>query len=157
MPDIAGKEKSLWLNTGRPGGKSKFTSKYLDAPIEPLYLFGFGLSYTSYAYDNLKAENGEKEVKISATVKNTGKRAGEEIVQCYMQDMTAKRVRPVKQLAAYQKITLAPDEEKEVAFCIPEEKLGYYDWNMNFVIDGRIYRFYVGGSSADCLQTEIIR
>ncbi len=145
------------INTGRPGGKSKFTSKYLDAPVEPLYPFGFGLSYTSYAYRDLKAENGEHEAIVTVKVKNTGKRAGEEIVQCYMQDVAAKRVRPVKLLVDYQKILLEPDEEKEVTFRIPEKRLGYYDWNMNFVIDSGIYRFYVGGNSADCVQTEMIR
>ena len=95
--------------------------------------------------------------KYTVTVKNTGDRAGEEVVQCYMQDLAAKRVRPVKLLVGYQKITLLPGEEKEVTFCIPEKKLGYYDWNMNFTVERGTYRFYVGGNSVDCMMVEILR
>lgn len=86
------------INTGRPGGKSKFTSKYLDIPLEPVYPFGYGLSYTTYEYSGLKAEKMEKTFRISVKVKNTGDRRGDEIVQCYVQDVVAKRVRPVKEL-----------------------------------------------------------
>lgn len=142
------------INTGRPGGKSKFTSKYLDTPLEPVYPFGYGLSYTSYEYSGLKVEKTEKAFRISAEVKNTGDRAGDEIVQCYVQDVVAKRVRPVKELKDFAKVSLEPGEEKEVVFEIPFEKLGYYDREMNYVVEPGLFRFYVGGNSRDTLTAE---
>ena len=121
------------INTGRPGGKSKFTSKYLDAPVEPLYPFGYGLSYTTYTYGGLKAEKKEDAVHVAVSVSNTGERDGDEIVQCYVQDVAAKRVRPVRQLKGYEKVSLKAGETKKVEFTIPYEELGYYDWNMDRV------------------------
>lgn len=144
------------INTGRPGGKSKFTSKYLDTPLEPVYPFGYGLSYTSYEYSGLKVEKTEKAFRISAEVKNTGDRAGDEIVQCYVQDVVAKRVRPVKELKDFAKVSLEPGEEKEVVFEIPFEKLGYYDREMNYVVEPGLFRFYVGGNSRDTLMAESV-
>ena len=142
------------INTGRPGGKSKFTSKYLDTPLEPVYPFGYGLSYTSYEYSGLKVEKKENTFRISAEVKNTGDRAGDEIVQCYVQDVVAERVRPVKELKDFAKVSLEPGEEKEVVFEIPFEKLGYYDREMNYVVEPGLFRFYVGGNSRDTLTAE---
>lgn len=139
------------INTGRPGGKSKFTSKYLDTPLEPLFPFGFGLSYTSYEYNGLRVEVGSDTVAAFVTVKNTGNQAGDEIVQCYIQDRFAKRVRPVKQLADFIKIHLAPWEEREITFVLPREKLGYYDGTMNFVVEPGEFDLFVGGNSRDCL------
>lgn len=140
------------INTGRPGGKSKFTSKYLDVPVEPLYPFGYGLSYTAYEYSGLTVEQGEDSVTAAVTVKNTGDRAGEEIVQCYFRDLAAKRVRPVKQMVDFAKIALQPGEEKTVSFTIPHSKLGYYDMNMNYVVEPGEFDLFVGGNSRDCLS-----
>ncbi len=139
------------INTGRPGGKSKFTSKYLDTPLEPLFPFGFGLSYTTFAYSDLRVETDPENVTASVTVKNTGDQAGDEIVQCYFRDPTAKRVRPVKQLVDFAKIALGPGEEKSVRFIIPREKLGYYDAAMNYVVEPGQFDLFVGGNSRDCL------
>lgn len=144
------------INTGRPGGKSKFTSKYLDAPLEPLYPFGYGLSYTTFVYEDLSAEMGKDSIRVTVKVKNTGNRAGAEVVQCYVRDMTAKRVRPVKLLKAFEKVFLQPEEERTVHFEIPLRDLEYYDWDMNLTpASGRI-RIYAGGNSRDCIETEII-
>ncbi len=142
------------INTGRPGGKSKFTSKYLDTPLEPVYPFGYGLSYTTYEYGEMKVKKLENAFKISIKVKNTGDREGEEIVQCYVQDVVAKRVRPVKELKDFAKVSLALGEEKEVIFEIPFGKLGYYDGEMNYVVEPGLFRFYVGGNSKDTLMAE---
>ena len=143
------------INTGRPGGKSKFTSKYLDVPVEPLYPFGYGLSYTTYAYSELKAEKTADEVKVSVKVANTGDRDGDEIVQCYVQDVAAKRVRPVRQLKGFEKVSLKPGEEKTIEFCIPRTDLSYYDWEMNeAACEGKL-RVYVGGDSRAELMEEI--
>lgn len=144
------------INTGRPGGKSKFTSKYLDAPVEPLYPFGYGLSYTTFSYENLKAEKSKDAISISVTVKNTGDRDGMETVQCYVQDVTAKRVRPVKQLKAFEKIDLKAGESRNMEFSVPVSELSYYDWNMNQVpCEGKV-RVYVGGDSVNVLAEEVL-
>lgn len=140
------------INTGRPGGKSKFTSKYLDAPVEPLYPFGYGLSYTIYEYSGLKLEQSENSLTVSVIVKNTGSRAGDEIVQCYFRDLAAQRVRPVKQLVDFTKIHLEAGEEKIVSFTVPHSKLGYYDMAMNYVVEPGEFDLFVGGSSRDCLS-----
>lgn len=143
------------INTGRPGGKSKFTSKYLDAPVEPLYPFGYGLSYTTYTYGDLKAEKKEDAVHVAVSVSNTGERDGDEIVQCYVQDVAAKRARPVRQLKGYEKISLKAGETKTVEFTIPYEALSYYDWNMDIVPCEGVLRLYVGGDSRAELMEEI--
>lgn len=139
-------------NTGRPGGKSKFTSKYLDTPLEPLFPFGFGLSYTTYEYSDLKLKQDADTVTACVTVRNTGDRAGDEIVQCYFRDLAARRVRPVKQLVDFTKIRLEPGEEKAVSFAIPHSKLGYYDPAMNYVVEPGQFDIFVGGNSRDCLS-----
>ena len=140
------------INTGRPGGKAKFTSKYLDTPLTPLYPFGYGLSYTTYEYSDLAVEEGTDALTVSVKVKNTGDRTGEEIAQCYIRDLVAKRVRPVKQLVAFEKISLAPGEEKEVRFMVPYGRLGYYDMRMQFTVEDGEFEVFVGKNSADCLS-----
>ncbi|CZR04194.1 glycoside hydrolase family 3 N-terminal domain-containing protein [Trichococcus ilyis] len=143
------------IATGRPGGKSKFTSKYLDTPLEPVYPFGFGLSYTTFAYSDLWAEKRADAVRLTVTLKNSGNRAGEEIVQCYVQDKVAKRARPVKRLAAYRKVLLQPGEAVAVEFAVPFEKLGYYDQRMEFVLESGAFTFFVGGNSRDNLAETV--
>lgn len=140
------------MKTGRPGGKSKFTSKYLDTPLEPVYPFGFGLSYTKYEYSDLTVEKTGDTFCVHVQVKNVGNVDGEEIVQCYVQDVAAKRVRPVKQLKAFEKVAVKAGETVNVQFKIPVEELGYYDWNMNYVVEPGEFIFYAGGNSRDCLS-----
>lgn len=143
------------MNTGRPGGKSKFTSKYLDAPVEPLYPFGYGLSYTTFAYEDLKAEKMDDAIHVSVTVKNTGNRDGAEIAQCYVQDVTAGRVRPVRQLKAFEKIDLKAGEAVRKEFTVPLSELSYYDWNMNLVpCEGKV-KVYAGGDCRAELAAEL--
>ena len=143
------------INTGRPGGKGKFTSKYLDTPLAPVYPFGYGLSYTTYEYSDLEVFVGENCVKVMLTVKNTGSRNGDEIVQCYIRDLVGKRVRPVKQLVDFEKIHLVSGESKTVEFNIPFEKLGYYDMQMNYVIEDGEFDIFVGKNSSDCLSKRV--
>lgn len=144
------------INTGRPGGKSKFTSKYLDAPVEPLYPFGYGLSYTSFTYGDFQVEKTEQGVQASASVTNTGDRDGQEVVQCYVQDVSAKRIRPVRQLKGYEKISLKAGETKKVQFLIPFTELRYYDWNMKEVPCEGTLKVYVGGDSRAELAGEVL-
>lgn len=143
------------ISTGRPGGKSKFTSKYLDTPLEPVYPFGYGLSYTTFSYSNLQVRTTDDAVRLTVTVTNSGAREGEEIVQCYVQDIVAKRARPVKQLKAYQKVLLQPGESITVEFAVPFEKLGYYDQKMDYTFEAGEFAFFVGGNSRDNLSETI--
>ena len=140
------------INTGRPGGKSKFTSKYLDTPLEPVYPFGFCLSYTEFSYDALSVEKSGAGVTIRISVKNVGDIPGEEVVQCYYSRRTAKRVGPVRKLAAYQKLFLEPGETEKVVFELKKEDLGYYDKDMNYVTDLEDMVFYAGTNSQDTLE-----
>ncbi|MCC8067086.1 MAG: glycoside hydrolase family 3 C-terminal domain-containing protein, partial [Clostridiales bacterium] len=146
------------MNTGRPGGKSKFTSKYLDTPLEPVYPFGYGLSYTTFEYNDLSVGKiTEKECfRVTVTLKNTGNRAGEEIVQCYVQDVVGSRVRPVKELKGYQKIRLEAGEEQQVVFELPFEKLGFYNRELKYVVEPGEFRIFVGGNSRDVLEESVI-
>ena len=142
-------------STGRPGSKSKFTSRYLDAPWDALYPFGHGLSYTSFAYDDLRAEETADALEISVSLKNTGKRAGTEVVQLYIQDVAASLVRPVKELKDYQRVTLAPGEDLEIRFRLPKKDLGFYDNEGKYRLESGLFRVFVGGSSRETLEQEL--
>ena len=142
-------------NTGRPGSGSKFTSRYLDAGWEPLYPFGYGLSYTSFSYQNLRAAQTEDAVEICAEVRNEGDRAGVETVQLYTRDVTASIVRPVKELKAFQKVALEPGECCSVSFRLEKDKLGFFLEDGSYTLEDGLFRFYLGGSSADCLAAEL--
>ncbi|MBO6040083.1 MAG: glycoside hydrolase family 3 C-terminal domain-containing protein, partial [Oscillospiraceae bacterium] len=142
-------------STGRPGSRSKFTSRYLDAPWDSLFPFGYGLSYTTFAYEDLTvAEDGDA-LAITVRLKNTGGRAGTEVVQLYMQDAAASLVRPVKELKDYQRVTLEPGEEKRLAFRLEKKDMGFYDNEGNYRLEDGLFRIFTGGSSGDCLVQEI--
>lgn len=142
-------------NTGRPGGKSKFTSKYLDTPLEPVYPFGYGLSYTTFSYENMTASMTETGIAVSVEVMNTGERDGEEVVQCYVQDVVASLVRPVMELKAYKKIALKAQEKKEVSFSLPLETLGFFRTDGEYVVEKGEFAVYVGGSSRDVQKKSV--
>lgn len=123
------------FRTGRPqlpeAMEEIYVSHYIDCPNRPLYPFGFGLSYTDYAYSDLKLSAKEmhpgETLQLSAKVKNTGKRAGREIVQLYLCDCCGSVVRPVKQLRGFCRLELDPGEEKAACFTITEEDLMFWD------------------------------
>ena len=142
-------------STGRPGSKSKFTSRYLDAPWDALYPFGYGLSYTSFAYGDLSVKEAADGLEIAVSLKNTGKREGTEVVQHYIQDVAASLVRPVKELKDYQRVTLAPGEEKQIRFTLPKAAMGFYDNEGRYRLEDGLFRIYVGGSSRDTLMREV--
>lgn len=157
FPSVSG-QCPMYYNhpsTGRPGSNSKFTSRYLDAPFEALYPFGYGLSYTTFAYDELEAEEQDEELKITVSVKNTGERTGTETVQLYMQDVTASLVRPVKELRDFAKVELASGEEKRVELTLKKAEMGFYDNQGQYVKEDGLFRIYVGGNSKECLCKEI--
>lgn len=142
-------------STGRPAGKSKFTSKYLDAPAEALFPFGYGLSYTTFAYSGLSAEEKDDCIEIKVKVANTGDRAGVEVTQLYMQDVTASLVRPVRELKGYRRVELEAGEEKEVTFMLDKKDMGFYDNTGKYCLENGLFRLYAGANSRDVLATEI--
>lgn len=143
-------------NTGRPGGKSKFTSRYLDTENGPLYPFGYGLSYTEFTYSDFEAEKTDSGVHLSVAVENAGNADGAETIQFYMQDVTASLVRPVRELRGYQKVFLKAGEKSRCEVCIPQKSLGFYDEDGKLRMEKGNFRFYAGGSSEAELQTELM-
>ena len=142
-------------NTGRPGSGSKFTSRYLDAPFDALYPFGYGLSYTSFEYSDLKVEDAGDAFKVTVTVANTGDRTGTETVQLYMQDVTATLVRPVKELKGFTKVTLDPGASVDVTMSLKKSDMGFYDNDANYRIEDGKFNIFVGTNSKECMKQEI--
>ena len=142
-------------NTGRPGGKSKFTSRYLDAPYDSLYPFGYGLSYTAFSLEDLAVEEREDSLAVSVSVKNTGSRKGTEIVQLYMRDVTASIVRPVKELKDFRRVDLEPGEERKVEFILPKRKMGFYNNEGEYCLEDGEFKIYVGENSRECMESTV--
>lgn len=142
-------------STGRPAGKSKFTSKYLDAPAEALFPFGYGLSYTTFAYSDLRVAEKEDHLEIRVKIANTGSVAGVEAAQLYMQDVAASLVRPVRELKGYQRVHLEAGEEKEVTFELRKREMGFYDNTGKYCLEDGCFRIYAGTNSRDLLMQEI--
>lgn len=146
-------------NTGKPPVEEFFwTSKYCDCPIEPLFPFGFGLSYTSYSYDNMRINseclNINDTLSVSVDVTNTGGRDGEETVQFYIRDVVGSIVRPVKELKAYKKVFIKAGETKTVTADIPVSDMGFYNKKLEYVVENGKFIAYVGGNSRDTLERE---
>jgi beta-glucosidase len=150
-------------NIGRPYGGDildKFKSQYLDVANEPLFPFGYGLSYTTFSYGDLQlsttelSEAGSLDIKLKVT--NTGSYAGEEVVQLYVQDLVASVTRPVKELKAYQKITLEPGEEREVSFTLTPGDLRFYNAQLEHVTEPGDFKVYVGTNSRDVKEAGFV-
>lgn len=142
-------------STGRPGSGSKFTSRYLDAPFNALYPFGYGLSYTEFNYSDLEVKDMGNALEVSVQVTNTGHMDGTETVQLYMQDVTASIVRPVKELRGFTKVTLEPGQSTRAKLILLKEQMGFYDDDMNYRLEDGKFNIYAGGNSRDCLKKEI--
>lgn len=149
-------------NTGRPLADEKwffrFRSNYLDVSNEPLYPFGYGLSYTTFDYSNFKLSSntlkpGQK-LTAYVTITNTGKVAGEEIVQLYTRDLVGTSTRPVKELKGFQKIMLQPGESKVVTFNITEEDLKFYNSDLKFVAEAGDFKAFVGPNVRDVKEVD---
>ena len=141
-------------STGRPfNEENKFTSKYLDSPNTPLYPFGYGLSYTSFNYGNIRIEkdkmNKNDYNKVSIDITNTGKYSGKEVVQLYIRDEFASITRPVKELKGFKKIKLNTGETKTVEFKIKPDMLSFLDINMKPVVEPGKFTVMIGGNSVD--------
>jgi len=139
-------------NTGRPmQPENKYTSKYLDVPNTPLYPFGFGLSYTTFAYspvsiDKVNFKFGET-LNVSVTVTNSGDRSGVEVVQLYIRDLVGSVTRPVKELKAFKRISLEPGATEKVNFDLTSDDLRFYTADMTFTAEPGEFVIYIGGSS----------
>jgi beta-glucosidase len=146
-------------NTGRPASpNNKFSSKYIDSPNEPLYPFGYGLSYSTFEYGNISLNKsslkGEETLTVTVSVKNTGKYKGEEVVQMYISDPVASVSRAVKELKGFQKIMLAPGESKEVKFNVSPELLKFYNSKLEYNWEPGQFEVQIGGNSRDVKKAE---
>lgn len=151
-------------NTGRPLPEGqwfqKFKSNYLDVSNEPLFPFGFGLSYTTFDYRNLKLSDsvltaGGK-LTVSVEVTNSGNYDGAEVVQLYLRDMVGSVTRPVKELKGFQKIFLKKGETRSVEFTLTEKDLRFYNGELKFVSEPGDFRVFVGTSSANTLEAGFV-
>lgn len=160
-------------NTGRPAtGKEKsldeiplnakqsvlgHSSYYLDLGTRPLFPFGYGLSYTTFQYSDLKVAHAivtpNDTLSISVKVKNTGQYKGTEVVQLYISDLAGSVTRPVKELKGFERIELAPSEEKEVTFALPLHSLAFWNIDMKKVVEPGKFKIMVGTDSESGLET----
>lgn len=160
-------------NTGRPASRQETlidaipleagqtslgcTSFYMDAGFDPLFPFGYGLSYTTFGYDNLQlptdklAANGTLEISFDLT--NTGKYDGTEVVQLYIQDIFGSVTRPVKELKGFQRVSLKQGEKKTVTFSLPVKELAFWNIDMQKVVEPGEFNLWIGPNSTEGLQT----
>ena len=144
-------------NTGRPfDTKDRYTSKYLDVSNEPLYPFGYGLSYTTFNYTDLvlnkQSISNTDTLKITFTLKNTGNFDGEETCQLYVRDMVASVTRPIKELKAFKKVYLKKGEQSSVSFTLTANELKFYNENMIYNYEPGEFTVFVGGNSHDLIE-----
>jgi beta-glucosidase len=146
---------------GRPPVKDQaYRSTYLDMPFEPLYPFGFGLSYTEFTYGPIRLSQAQTShsdtIQVSITLTNAGAVAGAEVVQLYIRDVQASVTRPVKELKGFQKIQLDPGESRDVTFTLTTKDLAFYNQQMQRVAEPGTFQVFVGGNSRDLQKTEFI-
>lgn len=149
-----------YKNTGRPmDPQNKFTSKYLDIQNEPLFPFGYGLSYTTFSYGDVKLSKtevkGEEKLSVNVTLINTGKFAGEEVVQLYIQDPVATISRPVKELKNFRKVMLQPGEKREISMDVTTEDLKFYNSDLKYEWESGEFIIYVGTNSRDVKSAKV--
>ena len=132
------------LRTGRPENpKDKYTSRYIDSPNDPLFSFGHGLSYTKFEYSDLRVSPWTGTVTISVSVRNSGKRSGDEVVQLYINDPVATTSRPVRELKAFRRITLGPGESQRVEFTLARDDLRIWSGG-GWKFEPGTFRVFVG-------------
>jgi beta-glucosidase len=150
-------------NTGRPLGEGKwfekFKTNYLDVTNDPLFPFGFGLSYTTFQYGDVKLSStqlkGNQKLTVTVPVTNKGKMAGKEIVQLYIRDVVGSTTRPVKELKNFEKVLIQPGETREVTFTITTEDLKFYNFDLKYDWEGGDFDIMVGSSSAEVKKQRV--
>ena len=154
------------LNTGRPVADGtqkfvKFQSNYLDVRNEPLYPFGYGLSYTTFLYSDITLSSeqmpGDGSITASVTVKNTGNYDADEVVQLYIRDVVGSISRPIKELKGFQRIHLKAGESQVVTFTITPELLKFYDYNLNYVLELGDFDIMIGPNSSDVKKKTVTK
>ena len=147
------------MNTGRPPeAQNRYTSKYYDLPWTPLFPFGYGLSYTTFKIGKPQLSapripaNGN--LTVSVEVENTGRRAGDEVVQLYIRDLVASMTRPIKELKGFQRVSLQPGEKRRVEFVLGPEHLGFWNREMRYVVEPGEFQVMVGANSVDVLEAK---
>ncbi len=150
-------------NTGRPymnDGNSKFRSDYLDITNDPLYPFGYGLSYSKFSYSPISLSPANispgQPVTVKLTVTNTGNYDGEETAQLYIRDMVASVTQPVKELKKFQKVYLKKGESKEINFVLSTDDLKYVNSDLKWVYDAGAFKVFVGGNSRDVMEADLM-
>lgn len=147
-------------NTGRPIYLSnpKYKSRYIDCANDPLFPFGFGLSYTNFEYSEIKLSTNELhdkgELIAKVIVKNSGRYDGEEVVQLYVRDLVGSITRPVKELKGFEKVMLKAGESKEITFKITPDMLAFHRLDMSFGTEPGDYKMFIGGNSTDVKETD---
>ena len=132
------------------GGRSHWKENYVESSVKPLYPFGYGLSYTTFEFGELVIEAaGADRIKVQVDVKNTGDRQGDEVVQLYIHQQVSHITRPVKELKGFKRVTVEPGQTRTVSFDLAVNQLGFYDHEMNFVIEPGQVDIMVGNSSQD--------
>ena len=147
------------MNTGRPPeAQNRYTSKYYDLPWTPLFPFGYGLSYTRFKISNLQLSapriGAGGKLTVTVEVENTGRRAGDEVVQLYIRDLVATMTRPVKELKGFQRVSLQPGEKRRVEFVLGSEHLGFWNREMRYVVEPGEFSVMVGANSVDVLEAK---
>lgn len=145
------------LPTGRPADtNNKYTSKYLDVANTPLYPFGYGLSYTTFAFSNLRVSPADVSptgtVTVRADITNTGATSGTDVVQLYLHNRDARILQPIRQLEGFQRVSLAPQQTHTVSFTLNRSNRGYYDNSGHFVVAPGVFEVFVGDSSVGGMQ-----
>ncbi len=151
------------MNTGRPLADGawfqKFRSNYLDVSNDPVYPFGYGLSYTHFTYSNLSLSNtslkANQSLTAMVTVTNDGDREGKEMVQLYIRDLVGSITRPVKELKGFQKISLKAGESKNIVFTITPEDLKFYNNNLKYDWEAGDFLIKAGPKSRDVKSVKI--
>lgn len=148
-------------NTGRPAAKPtdrNYVSAYIDLDNDPKFPFGFGLSYTKFAYSNLvldkKHFKAGQSIKASVTITNTGNFDGEEVAQLYIRDLVASVVRPVKELKGFQKIMLKKGESKMISFTLTANDLKFFNDQLQYNFEPGDFKLFIGGNSRDVMETD---
>jgi beta-glucosidase len=131
-------------------------SIYIDELNAPQYPFGYGLSYTTFEYSDLKVETPEVSpdgvLVVAVTIANSGDRAGDEIVQLYVRDLVGSVTRPVKELKGFQRISLQPGEAETVRFEVPVQQLGFHNLAMKYVVEPGDFKVWIGPHAAEGLE-----
>jgi len=147
-------------STGRPYAGvplDKYKSRYLDIPNDPLYPFGYGLSYTTFSYSKPTVSQASvgpgQGLEVAVTVRNTGQYDGTEIAQCYLRDMVGSSTRPVQELKGFQKITLKKGESRQLTFHLSANDLKFYNDDLKFVSEPGEFQVMTGGNSRDVQTT----